>query len=92
MKATGQGHGKIVQTGKSEPRIDVAYDIAHEPVKTQDSEGAAAQCSVPIVHSITPLKEGETLPLGDCDLVIDNELLRLRHRAQHPEWLVLSLD
>ena len=92
MKANGQGKGKIVPTGKSEPRIDVEYDIGHKPIQTQESKAPVPRFSMPIVHSITPLNEGETLPMGECDLLIGDELLRLRHREQHPEWLVLSLD
>ena len=82
MKATGKGTGKLVPTGKSEPKIDVAYDISHRATET---------CSLPEVHEIASLK-GEKLPYGDCDLLVGSEILRLRHCDHGPEWLVLSTD
>ena len=91
MKADGQGRGKIVPTGKSEPRIDVEYDISHSLVKTDAPSGEVTEWSVPVVHQIVSVN-GSQLPWGDCDLVVGNEILRLRHSERGTEWLVLSID
>jgi hypothetical protein len=82
MKANGKGSGKLVATGKSEPKIDVKYDISHRATETG---------SLPQVKEIASLN-GEKLPYGDCDLLVGTEILRLRHCDHGPEWLVLSTD
>jgi hypothetical protein len=82
MRANGKGTGKLVPTGKSEPEIDVTFDIWHRSLEN---------CSVTEVNEIASLK-GEKLPYGDCDLLVGTEILRLRHCDHGPEWLVLSTD
>jgi hypothetical protein len=91
MKADGQGKGKIVPTGKSGPMIDVVYDISHKRMKTDAPSGQVTEGSVTVINHIVSAS-GETLPWGDCDLVVGEEILRLRHCETGPEWLVLSLD
>jgi hypothetical protein len=82
MKANGTGTGKLVQTGRSEPKIDVRYDITHKSV-----DG----CNIPEIQGLVS-SNGETLPYGDCDLVVGSEILRLRHCDHGLEWLVLCTD
>jgi len=86
MKADGEGIGKLVLTGVSDPKIDVNYKLSHKVVETD-----GVSCSVPRVHWIASTK-GEPLPIGDCDLIVGNEILRLRHCSKDPEWIVLSVD
>ena len=86
MKADGEGTGKLVLTGVSDPKIAVNYKLSHKVVEIN-----GVCCSVPRVHLIASAK-GEQLPIGDCGLIVGNEILRLRHCSADPEWIVLSMD
>jgi hypothetical protein len=43
------------------------------------------------VHSIAA-EAGQQIGLGDFDLLVGDEIVRLKHVASDPEWLVLSSD
>jgi hypothetical protein len=78
----GQGKGRLAPTGKIGAAIDVTYNISH---KTVEPGGGR----VAIIHSIT-CDSNNPLPMGDCDLLVGTDILRLRHTDDDPEWLVLS--
>jgi hypothetical protein len=44
-----------------------------------------------VVDSIAA-EPGQNIALGDYDLHVGEEILRLKHVADNPEWLVLSSD
>jgi hypothetical protein len=82
------GKGRLVPTGKWEPSIDVSYRISQQLVETTDSNGSFLR-QKPVVHSIAA-EAGQHIALGDFDLLVGDELVRLKHVANDPEWLVLS--
>jgi len=90
MIQDGKGKGKLTPTGKIGAAMDVTYEISHKPANgALDNAGSGKR--IAHIHSIT-CESGEPLPTGDCDLLVDNQILRLRHNPAGPEWLVLSLD
>ena len=84
----GYGKGKIVPTGKLAPAVYVSYKISQQLVETTDSNGSSLR-QKPVVHAITA-EPGQTIGLGDFDLLVGDEIVRLKHIAGDPEWLVLS--
>ena len=91
MNQNGQGKGRLVPTGKMGPALNVNYDIDHVTAEQPNALGPPVKGKRARVHSIT-CENGQPIPLGDCDLLVENEILRLRHTADNPEWLVLSSD
>lgn len=88
MDQTKQGKGKLVPTGKGAPCIDVNYQISRQLVETTESNSPFVR-SKAVVHSIAA-EAGQHIELGDFDLLVDNKIVRLKHVANDPEWLVLS--
>jgi hypothetical protein len=84
---TGFGTGTLVPSGKRAPAINVSFKISQQMVQTRDGNGALRPR--PIVHSVAA-EAGQPIELGDFDLLVGKELVRLKHVANDPEWLVLS--
>ncbi len=76
-------------TGKHQPALDVRYEISHQLCETKDSYGLTLTQKKSVVHFISN-DNGQHIPLGDFDLVVGSEVVRLKHTASDPEWLVLS--
>jgi hypothetical protein len=66
----------------------VSYQISQQPVETTVANRSVIR-QQPVVHSIAA-EAGQHIPLGDFDLVVGDERVRLKHVASEPEWLVLS--
>jgi hypothetical protein len=88
--ALGYGKGRLLSTNKREPAIYVSYKISQQLVEIKDSNGSSLRQKA-VVHSITA-EPGQRIPLGDFDLLIGDDIVRLKHIAGDPEWLVLSSD
>jgi hypothetical protein len=86
----GYGKGRLVPTGKGGPAIYVSYKISQQFVETTDSNGSFRRQKA-VVHSIAA-EAGQHIDLGDFDLLVGEEVVRLKHIASDPEWLVLSSD
>jgi hypothetical protein len=86
----GYGKGRLVPTGKLGPAIYVSYKMSQQLVKTSDANGSFLRERA-IVHSIEP-EPGQTIALGDFDLIVGGEIVRLKHIPDDPEWLILSSD
>lgn len=84
----GYGKGTLVPTGKHSPAIDVRYQISLQPVEVKEADGSFLRHKA-TVHSIVEVA-GNSIALGDFDLLVGDQLVRLKHVAQEPEWLVLS--
>ena len=84
----GYGKGKLVPTGKIGPAMYVSYKISQQMVKTNDVHGSSMREKA-VVHSIEA-EPGQNIQLGDFDLIVGEEILRLKHIASEPEWLILS--
>ncbi len=86
------GKGKLVPTGKSAPSLDVHYKISHDVPETNALRGSAVSRKKTIVHIIS-CEDGRPVPLGEFDLVVGNEILRLKHAGKsEPQWFVLSSE
>ena len=90
MERNTYGKGRLVPSGKWEPSIDVSFQVSQKLVQTRDSNGLSLGKN-PVVRSIAA-ESGQHIALGDFDLLVGNELVRLKHVATEPEWLVLSSD
>jgi hypothetical protein len=86
----GYGKGRLVPTGKLGPAIYVSYKISQQLVETKDSTGSFLRQKA-VVHSIAA-EPGQNIGLGDFDLLVGDDIVRLKHIASDPEWLVLSSD
>jgi len=86
----GYGKGRLVPTGKLGPALYVSYKISQHLVKTTDSNGSFLRQKA-VVHSIDA-EPGQNIDLGDYDLIVGDDIVRLKHIASEPEWLVLSSD
>jgi hypothetical protein len=86
----GFGKGKLVPTGKWAPPIDVSYQISRQLVEVTDANGSFLRPKA-VVHSIAA-EAGQQIALGDFDLLVGNQMVRLKHVANDPEWLLLSSD
>jgi hypothetical protein len=89
MAQDGCGRGKLVPTGKSTPSLDVNYEIIHRLLETNLINGLATSRKTAIVRSLS-CANGQAVPLGDFDLLVKEEIIRLKHISSDPEWLVLS--
>jgi hypothetical protein len=89
MAQDGSGRGRLVPTGKSTPSLDVNYEIFHRFLDTNLLNGLATSRKTAVVRSIS-CDNGQAVPLGDFDLLVDKEIIRLKHISSDPEWLVLS--
>ena len=89
MVQTGEGTGTLIPTGKSQPARGVSYAITHEAMELHGPGGQTVKSQKAIVQRIA-CQNGEALPLGDFDLLVGSDLIRLKHVPQQPEWLVLS--
>jgi hypothetical protein len=78
----------LVPTGKHAPALGVDYEISHVS-ETKEFNGIAVKHRRAAVQFVAE-RQGQPIPLGDYDLVIGNEIVRLKHIAGDPEWLVLS--
>jgi hypothetical protein len=84
------GKGRLVPTGKLGPALYVSYKISQQLVRTTDANGSFLRQKA-VVHSISA-EPGQNIGLGDFDLIVGEEIVRLKHIASDPEWLVLSSD
>ena len=85
----GYGKARLVPTGKQGPVIYVSYKISQHLVGETSPSHFMRQKTV--VHSIAA-EAGQHIALGDFDLLVGDEIVRLKHVASDPEWLVLSSD
>ena len=88
--ALGYGKGKLVPTGTREPAIYVSYKISEQLVEAKSASGSFLRKKA-VVHSISA-EAGQNIALGDYDLLVGDEILRLKHIDSDPGWLVLSSD
>jgi hypothetical protein len=86
----GYGKGRLVPTGKGGPAIYVSYKISQQFVQANDSNGSYRRQKA-VVHSIAA-EAGQRIELGDYDLLVGEDVLRLKHIDSDPEWLILSSD
>jgi hypothetical protein len=84
----GYGKGRLVPTGKRGPGIYVSYKISQQLVETRDANGSFLRKKA-VVHSIDA-EAGQDIGLGDYDLLVGDEIVRLKRIASDPEWLILS--
>jgi hypothetical protein len=84
----GYGKGRLMPTGKRGPVVYVSYKISQQLVQSTDANGSFMKQKT-IVHSIDA-EADQQIGLGDYDLLVGDEILRLKHIAGDPEWLVLS--
>ncbi len=84
----GYGKGRLKPTGKQGPVVYVSYKISQQLVRTTDAQGSFMRQKT-VVHSIDA-EADQKIGLGDYDLVVGDEVLRLKHIAGDPEWLILS--
>jgi hypothetical protein len=84
----GYGKGRLVPAGKRGPVTYVSYKISHQLVETTNSNGSFLRQKA-IVHSIDA-EVGQQIGLGDYDLLVGEEIVRLKHVDDDPAWLVLS--
>jgi hypothetical protein len=84
----GYGKARLVPTGKGGPVTYVSYKISHQLVETTSPNGSFLRQKA-IVHSIDA-EVGQQIGLGDYDLLVGDEVVRLKHVAGDPGWLVLS--
>jgi hypothetical protein len=84
----GYGKGRLMPTGKRGPVVYVSYKISQQLVQTTDAKGSFMRQKT-IVHSIDA-EADQKIGLGDYDLLVGDEILRLKHIAGDPEWLILS--
>jgi hypothetical protein len=85
MCQSGLGKGILV------PALGVDYEISHYIAETRMSDGVVIKHKRAAVQFLIE-NNGQPIPLGDFDLVIGNEIVRLKHIVDDPEWLVLSSD
>jgi hypothetical protein len=84
------GKGKLVPTGAHHPAIFVSYKISQQLVEATGPHGSFLRKKA-VVDSIAA-EPGQQIAFGDYDLHVGEEILRLKHVASDPEWLVLSSD
>jgi hypothetical protein len=84
----GYGKGRLKPTGKQGPVVYVSYKISQQLVQTTNANGSFMRQKT-VVHSIDA-EVDQRIGLGDYDLLVGDEILRLKHIAGDPEWLVLS--
>ena len=84
-----QKSGKLLPTGKTAPERKVQFTMSHKIEEHSASASQRMQHTQPIVHQIS-CEDGQSLPPGDYDLIVGETLIRLKHKAGNPEWLVLS--
>jgi hypothetical protein len=82
------GKGTLIPTGKHAPALNVSYQISQQLVEIKDSNGSFLRPKA-VVHSIAA-EAGQFIALGDFDLLVADRVVRLKHVASSPEWLVLS--
>ncbi len=88
MAHINESTGKLVPTGKTYPQTGVRVAISHEVLENSVG-GQHLKQNKTIIHSVTP-QNGEVLQSGDFDLVMGDQLIRLKKLANSPEWVVLS--
>jgi hypothetical protein len=84
------GKGTLVPTGKGAPTIVVNYRISQQLTETKAVQRSFTRPKT-VVHSIAA-EAGQHIELGDFDLLVGDSIVRLKHVASDPEWLVLSSD
>ncbi len=82
------GKGTLVPTGKHAPAMDVRYQISMQSIQVKEPDGSFLRQKA-VVHSIAEVA-GRHIDLGDFDLLVGDQLVRLKHVDSEPEWLVLS--
>lgn len=78
----GYSRGKLVPSGKWAPAIEVNFRISRKA----NSSSAIPQAVVDSIAS----EAGQPIELGDFDLLVGQQIVRLKHVANDPEWLILS--
>jgi hypothetical protein len=89
MCQSGNGRGVLLPSRKHSPAIGVKYEITHFIAEMKESNGMPVRQNRAAVRSLSDDK-GQPIPLGDFDLIINDEIIRLKHVDDDPEWLVLS--
>jgi hypothetical protein len=84
----GYGKGRLMPTGKRGPVVYVSYKISQHLVQTTNANGSFLRQKT-VVHSIDA-EADQQIGLGDYDLLVGEEILRLKHIEGDPEWLILS--
>ena len=82
------GKGTLVPTGSAAPSIVVTFRITQQARESKEASGWFAPPKT-VVHSISA-EAGQHIGLGDFDLLVGGTIVRLKHIANDPEWLVLS--
>ena len=88
MAYTSEGIGKLKPTGDTYPVTDVLVSVSHEVLDNAVGNQKMQQKKT-VIHSITALN-GDSVPPGEFDLLIGNQLIRLKKMADSQEWVVLS--
>jgi hypothetical protein len=78
----------LAPTGKHAPAVGVNYEISHYFSETRE-DGRAIKHRRAAVEFVAE-RQGQPIPLGDYDLIIGDEIVRLKHIDGDPAWLVLS--
>jgi hypothetical protein len=89
MSQSAAGRGYVVPTGKHAPCFGVRYEISHNVTNVVKSNGIAVKVETASAQ-IATLDSNHAIPLGDFDLIVNDEIIRLKHVSDDPEWLVLS--
>ncbi|MDQ2840087.1 MAG: hypothetical protein M3Y72_03425 [Acidobacteriota bacterium] len=89
MKWDGPGKGRLVPAGKVEPSFDVSYEISHVFYETSEPGSQPIEPKKAVVR-FTACDPAQQIPIGDFDLLVDDEILRLKHTDGDPEWVILS--
>jgi hypothetical protein len=89
MSIAQAGKGQLVRTGRSSPRFVVDYKIGFASGQRQGTREPLANPRRPFIDSVES-EDGQELPMGDCDLIVGKQLIRVRHSDRDPEWLILS--
>jgi len=72
-----------------EPALDVSYDISLEDFETKVATAGTVKLKKVIVRNIS-CDGGQPISIGEFDLLVGDKMIRLKHIATDPEWLVLS--
>jgi hypothetical protein len=89
MCQDGRGKGMLKPSGKDAPIMTVDYEISHHEFSSNQQNGLRMHRKLASVRFLTSDTD-TALPLGDYDLLVGDEIVRLKHIADHPKWLVLS--
>jgi hypothetical protein len=89
MCLDGRGNGLLKSSDRRVPTVSVVYEISHHQSGSGRPNGLSVVQKVASVR-IVDAEDGKSFPLGDYDLLVGSEIVRLKHVAEDPKWLVLS--